>query len=52
MGIDIITATFTDHYAVAIRITVQDTDLQRARVRWKIDPILINDKHLKKKDKL
>jgi len=38
MGIEIITAAFTDHYAVAIRITVQDTDLQRARVRWKMDP--------------
>ena len=30
MGIKIIPAAFTDHYAVALRITVQDTDLQRA----------------------
>jgi len=29
MGIEIIPAAFTDHYAVAMRITVQDTDLQR-----------------------
>jgi len=42
-------AAFTDHYAVAIRITVQDTNLQTARVRWKMDPILINDKHLMKR---
>jgi len=51
IGIEIIPAAFTDHYAVAMRITVQDTDLQRARGRWKMDPILINDEHLKKKDK-
>jgi len=49
MGIEIIPAAFTDHYAVAIRITVQNTDLQRARVRWKMDPIMINDKHLIKR---
>jgi len=48
-GIEIIPAAFTDNYAVAIRITVQDTDLQTARVRWKMDPILINDKHLIKR---
>ena len=49
MGIEIIPAAFTDHYVVAIRNTVQDTNLQRARVRWKMDPILINDKHLIKR---
>ena len=48
MGIEIMPAAFTDHYALSIRITVQDTDLWRARVRWKMEPILINDKHLKK----
>ena len=42
-------AAFTDHYAVAIRITVQDTDLQTARVRWEMDPTLKNDKNLKKR---
>jgi len=41
-------AGFTDHYAVTIRIAVQDTDLQRVRVRWKKDPTLINDNNLKK----
>ena len=49
LGIEIMPAALTDHYAVAIRITVQDTDLQRTRVRWKMDPILINDKHLLKR---
>ena len=47
MAIEIIPAAFTDHYAVAMRITVQDTDLQRARGRWKMNHILINDEHLK-----
>jgi len=47
IGIEIMPAAFTDHYAVAIRITVQDTDLQRAIVKWKMDPILINDNNLK-----
>jgi len=41
-------AAFTDHYVVAMRINIQDADLQRARRRWKMDPILINDEHLKK----
>jgi hypothetical protein len=49
MGIDIIPVAFTDHYAITMRITVQDTDLQRARERWKMDPILITDEHLKKR---
>ena len=49
MGIEIMPVAITDRYAVAIRITVQDTDMQRARVRWKMDPILINDKHLIKR---
>jgi len=40
---------FMEHYAVAMRITVQDTDLQSARGRWKMDPILITDEYLKKK---
>ena len=48
MGIEIIPAVFTDHYALTMRIVVQDTDLQRARGRWKMDPILITDEHLKK----
>jgi len=48
MGIEIITVDFTDHYAVEMHITVQDTDLQRARCRWKMDPIQITDKYLKK----
>jgi len=47
--IEIIPAAFTDHYTVAMSITVQETDLQRARGRWKMDPILINDEHLKKR---
>jgi hypothetical protein len=47
MGIEIIPAGFTDHYAVAMRITVQDTDLQRARGIWKMDPRLITDEHKK-----
>jgi len=29
-----------------MRIAVQDTDLQRARGRWKMDPILVTDEHL------
>ena len=49
MGIEIIPAAFTDQYAVAMPITVQDTDWQRARGRWKMDPTLINDEHLKKR---
>jgi len=49
MGIEIMPAALTDRYGVAIRITVQDTDLQRARGRWKMDPVLINDKHLIKR---
>jgi len=49
MGIEIILAAFTDHYAVAMRRTVQDTGLQRARDRWKMDPRLITDEHLKKR---
>ena len=49
MGIEIIPAAFTDHYAVAMRITVQDTDLQRVRGRWKMESILITDGHLKRR---
>ena len=49
IGIEIIPAAFTDHYAVAMRITLQDPDLQRARGRRKMDSILINDEHLKKR---
>jgi len=49
MGIEIIPPAFTDHYAVAMRITVEDTDLQRARGRWKMGSILIIDEHLKKR---
>ena len=45
--IEILPAAFTDHFAVAIRITVQDIELQRARGRWKMDPVLITDEHLK-----
>jgi len=48
MGIKIISAVFTDHYAVAMQITIQDTDLQTARGRWKMDPILITDERSKK----
>ena len=46
--IEIIPAAFPDHYTVAMGITIQDTGLQRARGRWKMDPILITDEHLKK----
>ena len=48
-GIEIIPAAYTNHYAFALFSTVQDTDLQRARGRWKMEPILINDEHLKKR---
>jgi len=49
IGIEFMPVAFTDQYAVAIRITVQHSNLQKARVRWKMDPILINDKHLIKR---
>jgi predicted Zn-dependent protease len=48
MGIETISAAFTDHYAVAMRITVQNANLQTARGRWKMDPILKRDEYLKK----
>jgi hypothetical protein len=47
MGKEIIPAAFTNHYAVAMCITVQDTDLQRARGGWKMEHKLITDEHLK-----
>ena len=47
-AIEILPAAFTDHYAVAIRITVQDINLQRTRRRWKMDPILTTDEHLRR----
>jgi hypothetical protein len=52
LRIEIMPVAFTDHYVVEMRITVHYTDVHRARGRWKLDPILIRDEHLKKKDKL
>ena len=37
-GIEIIPVALTDHHALALRITIDDYDLQRGRGRWKIDP--------------
>jgi hypothetical protein len=48
-GIEIILAAFTDHHAVALRITIEDYDLQRRRGRWKMDPTLMADEHLQRK---
>jgi len=48
-GIEIILAAFMDHYAIALRITVNGTDLKRARGRRKMDPLLITDEHLKRR---
>jgi len=49
MGIEIIPAAFMDHYAVALHITVNGTHLKRARGRWKMEPLLITDEHLKRR---
>jgi hypothetical protein len=48
-GIEIIPAAFTDHDAVALRITIDDYDLQRRRGRWKMDPMLMADEHLQRR---
>lgn len=46
-GTEIIPATFTDHNAVAIGIKIHDADLKRGRSRWRMDPTLMTDEHLK-----
>jgi hypothetical protein len=45
----VIPAALTDHYAVELRITVNNTDLKRPRCRWKMDPMLITEEILTRK---
>jgi len=49
MGIEIIPAAFMDHYTVTLCITMNGTHLKRARGRWKMEPLLITDEHLKRR---
>jgi exonuclease III len=48
-GMAVIPAAFTDHYAVELRITINDIDLKRPRCRWKMDPMLITAEILTRK---
>jgi hypothetical protein len=48
-GIEFIPAAFTNHHAVAVRIAIDDYDLQRRRGRWKMDPTLMADEHLQRR---
>jgi hypothetical protein len=48
-GIEIIPAAFTDHHAVALRVTIQDQILPRRSRRWKMDPTMMQDDVLKRK---
>jgi hypothetical protein len=48
-GMAVIPAAFTDHYAVELRITINDTDFKRAIRRRKNDPMLITEEILTRK---
>ena len=48
-GIEIIPAAFTEHHAVALRVTIQDQILPRRFIRWKTDPTMIQNDVLKRK---
>jgi hypothetical protein len=46
-GIEIVPAAFTDHNAVVLRLVLGKSVAKRGRVRWKLDPNLIQDASLK-----
>jgi hypothetical protein len=48
-SVEIIPAAFTDHHAVALRLTIQDPIVQRRLRRWRIDPTVMRDDVIKRK---
>ena len=53
-SVEIIPAAFTDHHAVALRLTIQGPIVRRRLRRWRMDPIVMHDDALRRKirDKL
>ena len=45
-GIEILPAAFTDHHAVALRITMMDKVPTKRRRRWKMNPAMLQEKSL------
>lgn len=48
-GIEIVAATFTNHLAVVLRISTPNYEVVRQRLRWKTDPVAMQDENLKVK---
>jgi hypothetical protein len=48
-GIEIIPAAFTDHHAVALRLQMPETSVHRGPGRWKMDSLLMNDEHIRRR---
>ena len=48
-GIEILTAAFTDHNAVVLRLSLPTVGTGWRRGRWKMDPLLVTDAAIKDK---
>jgi hypothetical protein len=48
-GIEIVPAAFTDHEALVLRVTIPDTERNRRRGRWRLDPVLVVEEFMKNK---
>jgi hypothetical protein len=48
-GIETISAPFTDHHALVLRVTLPVPTMRMGILRWKMEPTVMNDDALKRK---